>query len=112
MKSKKAQAQANEATRKEDAAMERRQKQSQKSKDKAANAANDKEARLAATMAQQSVIAAEAAKDEAAQSANATEAARDRWRADACAQSPCQYADSNMVVPLGKQAECPEMRRL
>ena len=57
MKSKKAQAQANEATRKEEAAMERRQKQSQKSKENAAQAAKDKEARLAA-------IAAEAAKDE------------------------------------------------
>ena len=57
--------------------MERRQKQSQKSKEKAAQAAKDKEAQLAATMAQQSVVAAEAAKDKAAQSAIAAEAVKD-----------------------------------
>ena len=74
-KSKKTQAQAtdHEATRKEEAAMKRRQKQRQKSEEKAAQAAKDKEARLAATIAQQSVIAAEAAKDEEARN-NATPA--------------------------------------
>ena len=68
MKSKKAQAHATEATRKEEAAMKRRQKQSQKSEGKAAQ-----ESRLAVTIAQQSIIAEEAAKDEGARD-NATPA--------------------------------------
>ena len=84
--------------------MERRQNQSQKSKGKAAHAARDKEARLAATMAQQSVIAAKAAKDEAAQTAIVAEAAKDEEARDKATPANIDRKTTPAHQPINRRA--------